>query len=59
MSEIRSQKRLRSQAAQRKRVVRITRKVSSTLGNDFFQSLVKHVADALRADCVYLGELIL
>ena len=57
MNETRSHKRLRSQAAERKRVVRITRKVSSTLGNDFFQSLVKHVADALRADCVYIGEL--
>jgi PAS domain S-box-containing protein len=48
----------RSEAAERQRVLRITRKVSATLGNDFFQSLVKQMADALGADCVYVGELI-
>ena len=58
MSETRSQKRLRIEAAERRRVQRITQRISSTLGNDFFQSLVKHIAGALGADCVYVGELI-
>jgi hypothetical protein len=58
MSEARLQKRLRTEAAERKRVLRITQKVSASLGNDFFQSLVKHAANSLAADCVYVGELI-
>jgi PAS domain S-box-containing protein len=58
MSETRSQKSLRMEAAERGRIQRITQKISSTLGNDFFQSLVKHLASALGADCVYVGELI-
>ena len=58
MTEPRLHKRLRTEAGERKRVLRITRKVSASLGNDFFESLVKHVADALGADCVYIGELI-
>jgi PAS domain S-box-containing protein len=58
MSETRTQKRILGAAAERKRVQRITRRISSTLGNDFFQSLVKHIAHALGADCVYVGELI-
>jgi hypothetical protein len=57
MTENRSHKRLRTEAAERKRVRRITGKVSATLGNDFFQSLVKHMAAALGADCVYIGEI--
>jgi len=58
VSENRSRKRLRNELAERKRVQRITRKVSESLGNDFFQSMVKHMADALGAECVYVGELI-
>ena len=45
------------EAGQRESVLRITRGISANLGNDFFQSLVKHVSDALVADCVYIGEL--
>jgi hypothetical protein len=56
MTENRSHKRLRTEAAERKRVLRITGKASATLGNDFFQSLVKQTAVALDADCVYIGE---
>lgn len=41
-----------------RRVLQVAKKVSTTLGNDFFNSLVEELADALRADCVYLGELI-
>jgi PAS domain S-box-containing protein len=44
-------------AGERESVLRVAREVSATLGNDFFESLVKHVADALVADCVYIGEL--
>jgi len=51
-------RRRRTEATARKRVQRITRKLSDSLGNDFFQSAVKHIADALEANCVYLGELI-
>jgi two-component system cell cycle sensor histidine kinase/response regulator CckA len=57
MPETRSHKRLHTEKAERQRVARITRKVSATLGNDFFQSLVKHIGNALAADCVYVGEL--
>ena len=58
MSETRTQKRILGEAAELKRVQRITRRISSTLGNDFFQSLAKHISHALGADCVYIGELI-
>lgn len=58
MSETGLHKHLRMAADERKRVMRVTREVSASLGDDFFQSLVKHVADALLADCVYIGELI-
>ncbi len=58
MNATRSQRRLRAEVAERQKVLRITQKVSSTLGNDFFQSLVKHIADALGADCVYICEVI-
>jgi signal transduction histidine kinase len=58
MSGTSSSKRRQAEAAEREQVLRISRKVSATLGNDFFQSLVKHIADALGADCVFLSEVI-
>jgi PAS domain-containing protein len=57
MTGARSHKR-HTEAGEHQRVLRLTRKVSATLGNDFFESLVKHMAVALDADCVYIGELI-
>jgi hypothetical protein len=31
------------------------REVSATIGIDFFQSMVRHLARTLEADCVYIG----
>jgi PAS domain S-box-containing protein len=56
MTGTRSPKR-RTEAAERQKVLRITRKVGATIGNDFFESLVKQLSSAVGADCVYLGEL--
>jgi PAS domain S-box-containing protein len=36
----------------------VAKVVSGTIGKDFFASMVKHLADALDADGVYIGELI-
>jgi PAS domain-containing protein len=38
-------------------VLQVAKGLSATLGNDFFQSLVKSLGVGLHADCVYLGEL--
>ena len=34
----------------------ITSRISATIGLQFFQSMAKHLAKALAADCVYIGE---
>ncbi|HEY1342315.1 MAG TPA: ATP-binding protein [Bryobacteraceae bacterium] len=46
----------RSEAQHWRRVLQVAKGVSATLGDDFFHSAVSHLADALRADCVYIGE---
>ena len=33
-------------------------KVSAAIGIEFFQSLVRHLADTLAADCVFIGEFV-
>jgi two-component system, cell cycle sensor histidine kinase and response regulator CckA len=42
----------------RNRVLRIAKGLSATLGADFFNSVVKHLVTAFRADCGYIAELI-
>src|SRR5215475_933010 len=49
--------RVRTEANQHRRVLQIARQLSATLGSDFFQSLVTHLANTFQADCVFLGEL--
>ena len=51
------QKKVRTEAAQRRNVVQIARGLSATVGKDFFQSIVNHLAATFQADCAYLGEL--
>jgi PAS domain S-box-containing protein len=40
------------------RVMQISRKVAATIGTDFFRAMAKHLADALDANCVIVGEFI-
>ena len=40
------------------RFLRISRQVSATIGTEFFRTLVKHLCEALDADCVYIGEFV-
>ena len=49
---------VRREADQRRRIQEFAQELSATLGADFFQSIVKHLAQTFQADCVYLGELI-
>src|SRR5215470_2816607 len=39
-------------------VLQIARTVAATIGTDFFRVLSKHLATALSADCVLLGEFV-
>jgi PAS domain-containing protein len=38
--------------------LQIARQVSATIGNDFFCAMAKHLAQALAADCVFVGEFV-
>ena len=40
----------------KRNVLQIARRVSATIGSDFFHAVAKHLAAALAADCVYVGE---
>jgi signal transduction histidine kinase len=50
--------RARYEAEQNRRVLQVAKGVSATLGADFFQSLVKHLATSLRADLAFVAELV-
>jgi PAS domain S-box-containing protein len=41
---------------QERNVLQIARKVAATIGADFFCAIAKHLAKALSADCVLIGE---
>jgi two-component system, cell cycle sensor histidine kinase and response regulator CckA len=41
-----------------KKVLQVARRVSATIGTDFFQMIAKHLAKALVADCVVIGEFV-
>lgn len=36
----------------------ITRQISTTIGTEFFESLVRNIGQFLKADCVYIGEFV-
>ena len=42
--------------AAQKSLLEISRKVSATIGTDFFHAIAKHLAEALAADCVAVME---
>ncbi len=44
--------------SERLRFLRISREVSETIGTEYFRTLVKHLCQALDADCVYVGEFV-
>jgi two-component system, cell cycle sensor histidine kinase and response regulator CckA len=39
-------------------LIRVARKVAATIGTDFFHATAKHLADALKANCVLVGEFV-
>ena len=41
-----------------RRLLHVARKVTATLGKDFFRAMVKHLAAALSADCLIIGEFV-
>src|SRR5688572_9191165 len=47
---------LRMQSNQNRKVLEVARVVSTTLGGDFFRSLVEQLGSVLSFDSVYLGE---
>jgi PAS domain S-box-containing protein len=49
--------RARTEPGQHRKVVQLAQELSATLGSDFFQSMVRHVAAAFHADCVWIAEL--
>jgi PAS domain S-box-containing protein len=55
-AKARSTSRSRAELEQRRRVLRVAKGLSVTLGADFFQSIVEHLGTAFRADCAYLAE---
>src|SRR4051812_50102903 len=56
VTEPRRQTRSRTETEQQRRVFQGAKIVSATLGNNFFSSLIEHLAKALSADCVYVAE---
>ena len=41
-----------------KSLLQVARKVAATIGTDFFRAMAKHLAGALAADCVIIGEFV-
>ena len=39
-------------------LIRVARKVAATIGTDFFHATARHLADALTANCVLVGEFV-
>lgn len=44
--------------AGRRRLLEISRKLSATIGAEFFHAIARHLAEALAADCVIVAEFI-
>jgi PAS domain S-box-containing protein len=56
-AEVHLHPQLHRQAAKERRILRLANELAATLGADYFQSVVRHLARTLEADCVYIGEL--
>jgi PAS domain S-box-containing protein len=41
---------------QHQKVLQVARRLAATIGNDFFQATAKHLAKAVSADCLLIGE---
>src|SRR5690349_3111377 len=41
---------------QHQQILTVAQAVSATVGKSFIQSLVEHLAEAFKADCVYVAE---
>jgi signal transduction histidine kinase len=50
------QSRIRRETEHQRRVLEIATQLSGTLGADFFQSVVTHLANTFEADCAYVAE---
>ena len=46
----------KADGASRKSLLDISRKLSATIGSEFFQTIAKHLAEALSAECVIVAE---
>ena len=46
----------RSRGAIDRCVLQVASQVSAAIGGEFFRSVVEHLAEVLKADCVYIGE---
>ena len=46
------------QGEEDRNVLQIARRVAATIGVDFFHAIAKHLAKALSADCVLIGEFV-
>jgi two-component system, cell cycle sensor histidine kinase and response regulator CckA len=44
--------------AENNNVLQVARKVAATIGADFFRAMAKHLAEALAADCLIVGEFV-
>jgi two-component system, cell cycle sensor histidine kinase and response regulator CckA len=45
-------------AGEAKSLLLVARRVAATIGTDFFRATAKHLAEALTADCVLVGEFV-
>ena len=52
-----ARRRGRAKSGQQRKVLQLAKQLAATLGSDFFQSIVKHLAETFNADCVWIGEL--
>jgi hypothetical protein len=50
--------RRRAGGGERRRFLQIASQISATIGTQFFRSMVRRLADALDADCLYIGEFV-
>jgi PAS domain S-box-containing protein len=49
---------IREKRGENRNVLQIARKVSATIGADFFKAIAKSLAEALTADCVLIAEFV-
>ena len=42
--------------AEEKHLLQLARKLSATIGSEFFTAMAKHLTQELSADCIYIGE---